>query len=245
MGKSSLSIGNGVWERQGADEMSRSAHMAIFGFLTMVALGITTASSVLTMDWVQLNTESGKLDWVGPNPLAVFIGVLVVTIIGVIVSIVSSNPVIKLGAFFGLVAFPFGLILGPTVAMYTAASVAKVVLITIGVTGATALVGALVPKNLESMGMYLFGGLTILLVGMFAIPLLGYLFPSFPIKGALTFWDWCGVVLFSGYVIYDVNRARFVPASVNNAIDCAVGLYLDILNLFIRLLRLFGQKKGD
>jgi FtsH-binding integral membrane protein len=249
VGKSSSSAGfgidTGVWERSGEDTMPRSIYMALFGILTMAGLAITAASSYLTLDWVQLNAETGQMDWIGPNPWLVFIGGLVVTLIGVVVAIASSNPVIKLGAYFGLLAFPFGLLLGPTVAMYTEASVAKVVFITFCVTGVTSFIGAIVPKSLESWGSILFGFLTILLVGIFAVPLMGYLFPSFPLKGALTLMDWFGVILFSAYVIYDVNRAMWIPATVNNAIDAAVSLYLDVLNLFVRLLELYGKAKGS
>jgi FtsH-binding integral membrane protein len=41
---------------------------------------------------------------------------------------------------------------------------------------------------------------------------------------------------------FDWYRAQAYPKTVDNAIDSAVDLYLDIINLFIRLLEIFGKK---
>jgi FtsH-binding integral membrane protein len=49
------------------------------------------------------------------------------------------------------------------------------------------------------------------------------------------------VLLFSGYIVYDFNRAQFVTKTPGNAICVGVAIFLDVVNLFIRLLALFGQ----
>ena len=41
----------------------------------------------------------------------------------------------------------------------------------------------------------------------------------------------------------DVNKAMQRPRTLDNAVDSAVGIYLDILNLFLRILELMGKKK--
>jgi FtsH-binding integral membrane protein len=51
--------------------------------------------------------------------------------------------------------------------------------------------------------------------------------------------------LFCAYIIYDWNRALRLPYTVDNAIDAAVALYLDIMNLFIHLLRILGKSQSS
>jgi FtsH-binding integral membrane protein len=65
------------------------------------------------------------------------------------------------------------------------------------------------------------------------------------IGGAMTVLDWIGVVLFSAYVIFDMNRAMRLPRTLDNSIDAAVAVYLDFANLFVRLLSLLGQRRDD
>jgi modulator of FtsH protease len=53
------------------------------------------------------------------------------------------------------------------------------------------------------------------------------------------------VAVFSGYIIYDMNRlAQTKYASEGDAIMFTVGLYLDMLNIFIALLQLLSILSG-
>jgi modulator of FtsH protease len=53
-------------------------------------------------------------------------------------------------------------------------------------------------------------------------------------------------VLFTGFLVYDLNRvARSRGATEGQAILLAVSVYLDIFNLFLALLRLFGFAGRD
>ena len=129
--------------------------------------------------------------------------------------------------------------------MYTAASVAKVVFVTVLLTAVLTVIGACIPESLSSFGGWLFAALTFVLLAQFGIPLMGWLIPGFPLDGALTLLDWIAAAVFSIYIVYDVNQALRVPATVDNAIDCALALYLDIINLFIRLLQIMGESKNN
>jgi modulator of FtsH protease len=52
-------------------------------------------------------------------------------------------------------------------------------------------------------------------------------------------------LLFTGFLVFDLNRvANSRGASEGQAILLAVSVYLDILNLFLALLRLFGFASG-
>jgi hypothetical protein len=46
--------------------------------------------------------------------------------------------------------------------------------------------------------------------------------------------------LFSGFVLYDIQRLRYAEGTQSDAVMLAVSIYLDIFNLFLAILRLFG-----
>jgi uncharacterized protein len=48
------------------------------------------------------------------------------------------------------------------------------------------------------------------------------------------------VGLFSGFIVYDIQRIKFTENTMSAAILLTISIYLDILNLFLSLLRLFG-----
>ena len=221
-------MNDSVWERYGSNAMSKN----LFAFM----VAGWTAAGIAASAVAAYFTQSLELNW----PL--LLCVVAVGIVGVIIALWSENPLVSLLGY-AMVAIPFGMMLGPVVAMYTAASVVRVFFVTTGVVVALGIVGAVIPDNLEGWGSWLFGGLCLLLIGYFIVPLAGMF--GLPIDHALTWMDWIGVLVFSGYVIYDWNRAMRVPFTMDNAIDCALAVYLDFINLFIRLLSLTGTKKSD
>ena len=50
------------------------------------------------------------------------------------------------------------------------------------------------------------------------------------------------MAIFSGYIGYDWARAQALPKTLDNAVDCAAALYVDIVILFLRLLRMFARR---
>lgn len=217
-----------VWDRRGSGTMSKNLFALMVAFWTAAGIAASTISANISQSW-ELSF------WF-------LLSVLVVAIVGVIIATVSENPAISLFGY-ALVAVPFGLMLGPIVALYTDASIVRVFFVTTGLVSALGIVGAVIPDSLEGWGSWLLGGLVMLLIGYFIVPLAGLF--GLPIDRALTWLDWIGVVLFSGYVIYDWNRAMRVPFTTDNAVDCALSVYLDFINIFIRLLSLIGTKKSD
>ncbi len=236
------SFSDSIWDRTGDDKMSRQLFMLCYGFFTLLGLGATAAAASYTMNWLTVDSAH-MAHYTGPiNLLVLLIGTLVSSLVGVFITTKSDNPVISLFGY-ALVAIPFGLLFGPIVAQYTTVSVLKVLTITFLLVGVLTIIGAVIPESLGNWQGWLLIGLVALLLGQFAIPVLGWLVPGFPLQGALALWDWVGIALFGALVVYDVNRARRVPATLDNAVDCAMGLYLDIVNIVLRLLQLLAQRK--
>lgn len=223
-----MSTSSSVWDRRGTNVLPKNLYMFLVCFWT--AFGI--ASSAVA---ASLNQTSG-LNWM------IFLGLFVVSLIGTFITVASDKPILSLVGYM-MVTIPFGWIVGPLLTYYTDASISKIFFATTGMVVVLGVIGAIIPQSLESWAGWLFGGLTIVLIGLFIIPIAGMF--GLPIETAMTVWDWVGIVLFGGYVIYDLNRAARLPYTHDNAIDSALAVYLDFVNIFIRLLSLFGDKKGD
>ena len=202
-------------------------------FWTTVGIVFSAVTSTISQDW-QIAT------WDVWGMLGFALGILAVSFLGVFVAQSSDNPVISLVGY-ALVAGPFGLLLGSVLALYETSSILKVLAITATVVIVLGIVGVFIPDDLAPWGLWLTGGLLLVILAQFIVPLLGSF--GLPVEGAMTWVDWIALVIFGGLVIFDLNRAIRLPFTHDNAIDSAVAIYLDFINIFIRLLSLMGQKK--
>ncbi|MBI2483079.1 US12 family protein [Candidatus Uhrbacteria bacterium] len=208
--------------------MSKQQFALLVSFWTAVGIGGSAVGAYASRDW-----QFG---------LGLLLIPFVMSIVGTMIALRSNEPIISLLGY-ALVAIPFGFMLGPVVAMYTVASVLKVFAVTTMITIVFGVVGAVIPDSLEGWGSALFGCLLILIIGGFAVPIAGLF--GLPITTALSVLDWCGVIVFTGLVIFDWNRAMRVERTHDNAIDCALAIYLDWVNLFIRLLSIMGTRTSS
>lgn len=229
-----------VWNSVGhvTDADHRMSKQAFIGLVTVFTLaGIIFAMLIgaLSYGW-QLDT------WNKWAVIGYFIATVLVTMGGTALYVKSDKPAFSLLGY-ALVAGPFGLMLGPVVALYTPGSVAKVAGITIAMVVLLGTIGICIPESLEKFGTWLFVGLIVLLLGYFVVPVLSVF--GVNVESGMHVLDWAGVVLFGGIVVYDMNRAMRVPRTLDKSIDCAAGLFTDIVNIFIRLLSLLGQAKSS
>jgi FtsH-binding integral membrane protein len=159
---------------------------------------------------------------------------LVIPIIGISVALGSDSPVVSFIGY-NMVVVPFGVILGPFVNQYQP----DIVMHAAGMTCAIALMmgaaGVLLPDIFKHLG----GALFIALLGLLIVRIVQLFIPALD----LTWIDYLAAGIFSLYVGYDMHRATVVPKTVDNAIDIALALYLDIINLFITILKIMGKKK--
>ncbi len=153
-------------------------------------------------------------------------------------AITRLSATLALGLFL-VYAATLGLTLGLIVASYREASVVTAFLSASAMFGAAAVYGAVTKRSLASLGGILFMGL----IGLFVAMILNL----FLANGALS-WivSIIGVVLFTALTAYDVQRIQTgaIAAQTGSlekaAIIGALHLYLDFINLFLFMLRLFG-----
>lgn len=171
------------------------------------------------------------------NPIVFLILYLGLAIAGTVISARSSNPIMSfLG--YNMVVVPSGLVVSVSVRLYGGMDseiVSQAFLYTLCITGIMIAASMLWPSVFESLGRYLFIGLIAVLIGS----LIGLFF-----SGGFIVVSWAGALIFSLYIGYDFYRAQQYTPTLDNAIDCALDIYLDIINLFLKLLRILGRNSS-
>ncbi len=171
------------------------------------------------------------------NPAAFLILYFILVIAGTAISARSSNPIISFIGY-NMVVVPCGLVVSMAIQVYGGLEsdiVSQAFLYTFCISGIMIASSMLLPDLFETIGRYLFVGLIAVLIGS----IIGIF-----INGVFNAFAWVGALLFSLYIGYDFYRAQQYTPTLDNAVDCALDIYLDIINLFLRLLRILGRRSS-
>ncbi len=149
----------------------------------------------------------------------------------------STAAAVFLG-YAALNGFTFAIILGA----YTLTSIFAVFAITAGTFGIMTAVGYFTKTDLTSFGRLLF----MALIGLILASVVNIF-----LKSPMLYWiaSYVGVAIFVGLIAYDTQKIKayaLLDAEEDRkrgAILGALALYLDFINLFIYLLRIFGGRK--
>ena len=185
-----------------------------------------------------------------------------------LVQMIFSSKVV----FFGLIIAEFALVIGITAAInklslpvatllfvlysvingatlsviffaYTMSSIATVFFITAGTFGAMSVFGYVTKKDLSSWGKILM----MALIGLIIATIVNIFVKSGAIE---TIASYVGVLIFVGLTAYDTQKIKQMCIQAPDAGETmqkyallgALSLYLDFINLFIYLLRIFGRR---
>ncbi|MBW2216842.1 MAG: Bax inhibitor-1/YccA family protein [Deltaproteobacteria bacterium] len=173
--------------------------------------------------------------------------VLFIAVIGLAVSIGGMMNRISAGTATGLFVLYSGLmgvLLAPIFIVYTQASITSTFFICAGTFVACSIYGWTTKKDLTSLGGFMMMGL----IGIIIASLVNMFIQSSAMHYII---GYIGVIVFVGLTAYDTqklkNMALTQPAGLDGsvarkgAILGALSLYLDFINLFLMLLRIFGQ----
>ena len=135
-----------------------------------------------------------------------------------------------------------GITLSAVFVVYELSSIVSVFVISAIVFGILGFIGYKTNKNLSSWGTYI---IVFLIAGIVLSLLNLIVFRSSVLDIAI---DWLILILFCGATIYDINKIKVLQESddINQDkihIYCAMQLYLDFINIFLRILSLFGRSK--
>ncbi|WP_024555962.1 Bax inhibitor-1/YccA family protein [Franconibacter pulveris 1160] len=148
-------------------------------------------------------------------------------------------------ALFMLYSALTGLTLASIFLVYTYASIASTFVVTAGMFGAMSLYGYTTKRDLSGFGNMLF----MALIGILIASLVNFWLKSTALMWAVTY---IGVIVFVGLTAYDTQKLKSLGAEIDvndrghlrkYSILGALTLYLDFINLFLMLLRIFGNRR--
>ncbi len=140
---------------------------------------------------------------------------------------------------FCLYSFITGLSFSVIFVAYRIDSIVSIFTITSIIFAIMALIGKYTNMDLTKIGTILFVGL----IGIIIASIINIFVGSQTFDLGITI---LGIIIFMAYVAYDVQKIKYIAPTLEEdkaAIICAFELYLDFINLFIKLLRLFGKSK--
>ncbi len=216
----------------------RSFIVKVYGWMGL-ALTVTAlvAMTIASYDYM--------VEWIAQHML-VFFGlvilqlVLVVTLVARIQKMSGTTATLVFFAYSALTGVTFSLLF----VIYTHASIGSTFLITAGTFAVMSAYGYYTKRDLTSWGNLLFMGL----IGIIIASVVNIFIHSEMIYWIVTY---AGILIFVGLIAYDTQKIKEMNVIGNEGTDedrkeaivGALRLYLDFINLFLLLLRLFGQRR--
>ena len=156
---------------------------------------------------------------------------------------IRKMSVSKAQMTFWIFAALMGASLSSIFLVYTGASITRVFFITAGTFGAMSIYGYTTKRDLTKLGSFLMMGL----IGIIIASIVNMFMKSTMMYFVISI---LGVLIFVGLTAYDTQKIKNMYLVSDSgeimgkkAVMGALTLYLDFINLFIMLLRLFGQRR--
>lgn len=217
----------------GADETSAFL-WGVYRWMT-VGLAVTGLVALVTV------SSPAMLDFIFGNRI-VFYGLL----IGELAMVMTFSAMAQRvsGATAALMFIGYAALNGLTFASiflaYTQASIAQVFFVTAGAFAALSFYGSVTRRDLSPIGRFMFMGL----IGLIIASVVNIFWANPALYWVSTY---AGVLIFAGLTAYDTQKLKALyaehGASGNLALQGALVLYLDFINLFLMMLRLFGSRR--
>ncbi len=127
---------------------------------------------------------------------------------------------------------------------FTAQSIASTFFVTAGTFGVMTIYGFVTKRDLTKIGSLMFMGL----IGIVIASVVNIFLQSSTLYWIVTY---AGVIIFVGLIAYDTQKIKNMSGTMANsgseiarkgALMGALALYLDFINLFLMLLRIFGSR---
>lgn len=241
--KTMLVMSGALSEPTYIDSNAQSGYLAILKnvYLWMtLALGISGVTAIAVANSPQL------LELLYGNGLALFIVFIAqLGLVWLISARISSMSINTATALFIAYSILTGVTLASIFIVFTQESIASVFFISAGTFAAISLYGYTTKRDLSNWRTYLLMGL----IGLIIASVVNWFMHS-----EMLYWiiSYVGVLVFVGLTAYDTQKIKQMALVSYNqegeisqkiALLGALTLYLDFINLFIYLLRIFGRRK--
>ena len=208
----------------------------VVAYATFNAAVVTDASGRITA-----LTSFGQTVLSGPAMMVLMFGTLgLVFFISYRIQRLQFTTALTL---FMVYAALLGVTLTPIFLVYTGASVTRVFFISAASFGALSLYGYTTTRDLSPVGSFMIMGL----FGIIIASLVNIFLKSSGLDWAISL---IGIVVFAGLTAWDTQRIKEMYSSMDDAgtlgrkaVMGALSLYLDFINLFMMMLRVFGDRR--
>jgi FtsH-binding integral membrane protein len=210
----------------------------VYGWMSL-ALVVTGLVAMYTA------ASESLVDLIFGNRITFYVLIIVELIaVGTLAGLINRMTALMATVIFVGYSALNGLTLSVVFLIFTTESIASTFFITAGTFGVMSFYGYTTKSDLSKWGNLLFMGLIGLIIASIANLLM---------KSTLIYWvtTYIGVLIFVGLTAYDTQKIKNSNVIGNEGTDedskeaimGALTLYLDFINLFLYLLRIFGRKK--
>ena len=231
--------------RFGADRVAIDAglraHMIrVYNYMT-IGVALTGVASWALYQYVLADPAFGRTLFSTPLYLVLlFAPLALVMFISFRIQHLSASAARTLFFFYAAL---LGISLTPIFMAYTHTSIARVFFISAASFGALSLWGYTTQRDLTGFGSFLFMGL----IGIIIASLVNLFLQSSAMGFVISI---IGVLVFAGLTAYDTQKIKEMYSPMDDgtiagrkAVMGALSLYLDFINLFLMMLRIFGDRR--
>jgi len=237
-------------DRAVAYDMGLRAHMIrVYNYMAG-GVGLTGIVAWLTYQMAVVTNASGAIVGLTPFGHTVFgsplMWVIVLAPLGLVMFMsfrIGHMQASTARTLFFVYAGALGLSLATIFMVYTATSITRVFFISAASFGALSLYGYTTQRNLDAMGSFLIMGL----FGLIIASLVNIFLVSSALQWTISV---AGVLIFAGLTAWDTQKIKefYDPmddgtVAGRKAVMGALNLYLDFINMFMFLLRMFGDRR--
>jgi len=227
----------------GAQTVSRAETIGAFmrGVYGWMSLGLFITAAVA---WFTAASPLGVTLLQSPGMVIMLVVVQFGLVIGLSAAIQKLSGTVA-SLMFAAYSALTGLTLSSIFFVYSSASIFQAFVVTGGMFGAMSIYGMVTKRDLTGMGSFMFMGL----IGIVIASVVN----MFVHSSAMGFMiSVIGVLVFTGLTAYDTQKLKYMGESMpmgdatairRGTILGALTLYLDFLNLFLMMLRLFGSSR--
>lgn len=209
----------------------------VFGWMF---LGLAVTGGVAAL----IGSNDALLTDITENPM-ILIGVVIgqLALVIALVAAINRMPVGLAMLMFLLYSATVGVTFALLFELYTTESIFTAFLVTAGMFGALAIFGAVTKMDLSKVGAIAF----MALIGLILATIVNIFWANETLYWVTTY---AGVLIFAALTAYDMQKITQLSkaglegeAESRASIIGALSLYLDFINLFIFLLRIFGRSR--
>lgn len=232
---------NYVKEIDKSRDITSAVNSVMYNIFLLMTLALAVTGGV---SYYMVTNENMVMNIV--NNISIFYMLAIAELVFVLVLSLFINELSASVAMilFGIYSVLNGITLAPIFLIYTQESIASAFFITAGTFGAMALFGYITKRNLSGIGRTL----TMALMGIIIASIVNFFTKSSQMEMII---NYVAVIVFVGLTAYDTQKIKkMVEENIGNnafipklAVIGSLILYLDFINLFIRILRIIGKRK--